>query len=186
MNSSKKYIKFFSDGYYFPSYISPFRHNIINIRNGCIASIVILYLMTQVPASICKHLQLSIANLASLVNISTPVLKKISFEWSWQLPVFSVSCAFCWSTGLTEKNLFMQMNARAEIHTNGALEIKSVESFLVTGKKVAEQDFYYLTKICQNSRNSKCLSFCGFMLSVYCSDVSRPLNGVKSQTFIPN
>ena len=142
--------------------------------------------MTQVPASICKHLQLSIANLAFLVNISTPVLKKISFEWSWQLPVFSVSCVFCWSTGLTEKNLFMQMNARAEIHTNGALEIKSVESFLVTGKKVAEQDFYYLTKICQNSRNSKCLSFCGFMLSVYCSDVSRPLNGVKSQTFIPN
>ena len=104
--------------------------------------------MTQVVSSICKNLRLSIANLTSLVNISTLVLKKIPFEWSWQLPVFSVSYVWCWSTGLVEKKLFMQFNASAEIYTDGELDIKSVESFLVTGTKVAEQDVYSLTKIC--------------------------------------
>ena len=77
------------------------------------------------------------------------------------------------------------MDATAEIYANGALEI--VESFPVTSTKVAEQDFYYLPKICNNSRNSKCLSFCGFILLVNCNGVSRvvfkPFNGVKSQTF---
>ena len=61
---------------------------------------------------------------------------------------------------IIEKKLFMQLNASAEIYAYGAMEIKSVESFLVTGTKVEEQDFSYLTQICENL---ECLSFCGFL-----------------------
>ena len=61
---------------------------------------------------------------------------------------------------IIEKKLFMQLNASAEIYTDEAMEIKSVESFLVTGTKVEEQDFSYLTQICENL---ECLSFGGFL-----------------------
>ena len=61
---------------------------------------------------------------------------------------------------IIEKKLFMKLNASAKLYADGAMEIKSVESFLVTGTKVEEQDFSYLTQIYENL---ECLSFCGFL-----------------------
>ena len=65
-------------------------HEIKNVRNGDITNIVMKHLMTKFLASIWKHLQLSNANLNSLVNILTPVLKK-NFIWM-QLAVLSFQC----------------------------------------------------------------------------------------------
>lgn len=79
---------------------------------------------SRASTSTCNFL---IANLPS--KYITSALKEISFEWSWQLLVFSVTCVCCWSTGLTEKNLFMKLNASAEIYANGRLEIKSSYMF---------------------------------------------------------
>ena len=62
----------------------------------------------------------NIANLISLANKLTPVLKMYHLEQN-----LTVNCLCCWCTGLTKRRLLMQCITKVEVSTDKVQKAKS-------------------------------------------------------------